>query len=204
MHWYKITAIVIFSSLILFTVSCLDNVDMLPEEVENMVGTYLGEWTIYGLDGDGNTIPFTTWTDSAVAGNPTAEDGRAYVSVIDYMTFQPPIPPQTVEWIEGYTVNDYGNAEDRFMEMNDRVTILYQVGESTWAYSTAADTNELVTFGFTHIVSGQHDFIKVERFTEGVETHYVSRTTTVEWRDEGGQIQTTQWMSMQGFHRRSG
>ena len=36
----------------------------------------------------------------------------------------------------------------------------------------------------------------------GVETHRVSRVTTVSWKDKDGAERTTQFVSLQGYHKR--
>jgi hypothetical protein len=61
---------------------------------------------------------------------------------------------------------------------------------------------ELSRLGLSNAISGQHVLIKVITFDQGVETHNISRLTTVRWKDATGKERTTQFVSMQGQHRR--
>ena len=44
--------------------------------------------------------------------------------------------------------------------------------------------------------------VKVVTKEQGVETHRISRVTTVSWKDKEGKEQTLQFVSLQGYHKR--
>ncbi|HEV2876540.1 MAG TPA: hypothetical protein VGW09_04625, partial [Nitrososphaeraceae archaeon] len=40
------------------------NSTQIPKEVKDVVGTYTGSWTIYGLDANGQVIKQMAWTET--------------------------------------------------------------------------------------------------------------------------------------------
>jgi hypothetical protein len=44
--------------------------------------------------------------------------------------------------------------------------------------------------------------VKVVTKEQGVETHRISRLTTVSWKDREGKDRWLQFVSLQGFHKR--
>ena len=56
--------------------------------------------------------------------------------------------------------------------------------------------------GFPKGAAGRHVVVKVITNEAGVETHRISRVTTVSWRDHEGKERWSQFVSLQGFHKR--
>jgi hypothetical protein len=118
------------------------------------------------------------------------------------MTFEGRPVPMKVEGKEGYFVNKDGTLGDYFIEAFGQVTRMHRLGENVWVYSVPASPRELGPLGFANVSSAQHVVVKVVTVEDGVETHRISRVTTVNWKDQGGKDRWIQYVSLQGFHRR--
>lgn len=174
-----------------------------PAEVKAIAGTYAGAWTIYGVDEAGQPLKRAAWTDVIKAENPVVKGDRAFVNVTDEMTFEGGrIPPRKTQGMEGYFINKDGSLGDYFFEGAGQTYRFQRLAKDTWAYVVAADPRELAQLGFSNVVSGQHALIKVITSEQGVETHRISRVTTVNWKDAEGKDRWTQFVSLQGFHKR--
>ena len=173
------------------------------KEVAAIAGTYAGSWTMFGMGADGQVVKRAGWTDVIRAENPVVKDDRAYVQITDEMTFEGGrIPPRKTVGTEGYLLNKDGTLGDYFFETNGQTYRMQKLSPDTWAYSIAADPRELAQLGFPNATSGRHALVKVITFEQGVETHRVSRVTTVSWKDAEGKERWTQFVSLQGFHKR--
>ena len=174
-----------------------------PKEVRALEGTYTGAWTMYGIDGKGDIVKRMAWTDTMKAANAEIQGDRAFVRTTDEMTFAgDQIPPMKVAGKEGYFVNEQGGLGDYFIETNGQTYRMVKVGENVWSYSTAADARELSRLGFPESASGKHVLVKVVTTEQGLETHQISRLTTVSWKDKEGKDRTLQFITLQGFHKR--
>jgi hypothetical protein len=174
-----------------------------PAEVKAIAGTYTGAWTIFGVDEAGQTVKRAAWTDVIKGENPVVRNERAFVTITDEMTFEGGrIPPRKTQGAEGYFINRDGSLGDYFFETAGQVYRFQKLSKDTWAYVVPADPRELAQLGFSNVVSGQHALIKVITSEQGVETHRISRITTVNWKDAEGKERWTQFVSMQGFHKR--
>ncbi|MFC2163821.1 hypothetical protein ACFLT2_02345 [Acidobacteriota bacterium] len=174
-----------------------------PKEVRAMEGTYTGSWLMYGIDKKGEIIKSTAWTDTMEVGGSEIEGDRAFVSTIDEMTFEgDQIPPFKVQGKEGYYLRKDGGLGAYFIETAGQMYRMVKVGENVWSYTTPAATQELSWLGFPENASGQHVLVKVVTNEQGVETHRISRLTTVNWKDNEGKEQVLQFVSLQGYHRR--
>ncbi len=174
-----------------------------PKEVQAIVGTYTGSWTSYGLNEQGQVVRQAAWTDSIKAENPTVAADRAYVTTTDELVFEGGrIPPTRVPGTEGYLLNRDGSLGDYFLEVFGQTYRMQKLGKDTWAYVTEGHPREFAQLGAERVLSAQHVLIKVVTFEQGVETHNVSRMTTVKWKDAGGKERTTQFVSLQGQHKR--
>jgi hypothetical protein len=174
-----------------------------PKEVRALVGTYTGSWTMYGINAKGAVVPQYTWTDTIKAGSPQVKGDRAYVTTTGKMTFEGgKIPPVKIEGKEGYFLKKEGGLGDYYIEMFGQVNRIAKLADNVWSYATKATEQELVRLGFPKGVSGQHVLVKVVVKEEGVETHRISRLTTVRWKDKEGKERTLQFVSLQGYHKR--
>jgi hypothetical protein len=175
----------------------------IPQEVHDVVGTYTGSWTSYALDAAGQVIKQAAWTDVMKAEDPVAEHGEAYVTTTDEMTFEGgQIPPMEVSGREGYTLNADGSLGQYFIETYGQTFEMQNLSENVLAYTLSATPQELESLGAVKVVSAQHVLVKVIAFEHGVEAHNISRLTTAEWQDSDDKTHTTQFISLQGQHRR--
>jgi hypothetical protein len=198
-----------FFALTLLTVCCSgllfaqNKPTQVPKEVSDVVGTYTGSWTSYGLDANGQVVKQAAWTDTQKAENPIVEKNRAFVTTTDEMTFEGGrIPPMKVLGREGYTFNSDGSLGEYFIETYGQTYKMQKLSDNVLAYTVQATPQELARLGGANAISGQHVLVKVLTFEQGVETHNISRLTTVRWKDASGKERTTQFVSLQGQHRR--
>ncbi len=174
-----------------------------PKEVHALVGTYTGSWTMFGIDEKGEVVKRMAWTDTIKAEKPEVKGDRAYVSTTDEMTFEGgKIPPFKVQGTEGYFLKKDGGLGDYFIETFGQVNRLAKLQDNVWSYATPATEQELVRLGFPKAATGQHVVVKVVGKEQGVETHRVSRLSTVTWTDKGGKERVSQFVSLQGYHKR--
>lgn len=203
-----LTARVFYFMLTIFllgaaTATAQDQAKPIPKEVSAIAGTYAGSWTVFGLDEKGQTVKRAAWTDVLKAENPVNQKDRAFVTITDEMTFEGGrIPPRKTQGAEGYLLNKDGSLGDYYFETAGQVYRFQKLSPDTWAYVIPADARELAQLGFTNVVSGQHTLVKVITSEQGVETHRISRVTTVNWKDAEGKERWTQFVSLQGFHKR--
>jgi len=198
-----------FFALIIMTVCCYvslfaqNNATQIPKEAKDLVGTYTGSWTVYGLDANGQVIKQAAWTDTLKADNPVVEKSRVFVTTNDEMIFEGGrIPPMKVAGKEGYLLNSNGSLGEYFIETYGQTYKMQKLGENVSAYSVPAAPQELARLGAANVLSAQHTLIKVVTFEQGVETHNISRLTTVRWKDANSNERTTQFISLQGRHQR--
>jgi len=173
-----------------------------PKEVSAIAGTFTGSWAMFGIDGQGQVVKKGAWTDTVKAENPVSKEDRSYVTTTDEMIFEGRPTPMKVEGKEGYLVNKDGSLGDYFIETYGQVIRMQRIGGNIWVYSAPANPRELAALGFTSVSSAQHVLVKVVTVEDGVETHRISRVTTVNWKDEEGKDRWIQYISLQGFHKR--
>jgi hypothetical protein len=195
--------------LVLLTVCCYvrlfaqKNATQIPKEVKDVIGTYTGSWTTYGLDATGQVVKQVAWTDTMKAENPVLEKSRAFVTTTDEMIFEGGrIPPMKVSGKEGYLLNSDGSLGEYFIETFGQNYKMQKLGENVFVYSVAAAPQELTRLGAGNVLSAQHTLVKVVTFEQDVETHNISRLTTARWKDASGKERTTQFISLQGRHQR--
>ena len=174
-----------------------------PQEVRAMEGTWAGVWATYGIDGKGEVVKRASWTDTLKAGGAEVKDGRAYVTWVSEQTFDGAKgPARKTEGKEGFFLKKDGTVGDNFLEMFGQTTRVTKLGDTTWSYATTAAPQELTALGFPKGATGQHVVVKVVTKEKGVETHRITRVSTVTWTDKDGQERTLQYVSLQGHHKR--
>ena len=97
------------------------------------------------------------------------------------------IPPAKVPGKEGYFLNKDGGLGDYFIEASGQTNRMLKIGANVWTYTTPAMAQELVRLGFPKDASAQHVVVKVITNEQGVETHRISRLTTVQWKAKEGE-----------------
>ena len=174
-----------------------------PEEVRALQGVYTGSWTMHGIDDRDQIAKRMAWTDVMKVDSPRIEGDRAFVSTMDEMTFEGGrIPPVKVQGQEGYFLKPDGGLGDYFIETFGQVTRMTRLADNVWVYAAQAPPQELAQLGFPSGASGQHVLVKVITREQDIETHRISRLTTVVWVDKKGEPRTLQFVSLQGFHKR--
>jgi hypothetical protein len=175
----------------------------IPKEVVALVGTYSGAWKLFGIDAQGQVVVRNTWTDTMKADRPVRDAERAWVSTEDVMTFEgQPGAPFKLSGKEGYHLNRDGTLGEYFIETFGQTYRMQKLAEGIWTYAVDASPQELAQLGFPQGAAGRHVAVKVVTKEAGVETHRVSRVTTVSWRDGDGKERWLQFVSLQGFHKR--
>lgn len=176
---------------------------VVPQAVRDLEGNYVGSWTAFGIDAEGQVVQYFSWTDTIKAENSQMDGEQAYVLTTGEMVFEgSDIPPMKITGREGYFLMPDGSLGDYFVETNGQISTSIQLSENVWTSVTPASSEELAAFGFPNVSSGQHVAIKVVTSEEGIETHRITRVTTVNWTDQAGQDRWLQFVSLQGFHQR--
>lgn len=173
-----------------------------PKEVRDIVGTYTGSWTLYGMDDKGNVVKRMAWTDTVKAADPQVNGDRAFVTMTDDMTFEGGKGKFKVQGKEGYLLNKDGSLGEYFIETFGQIKRMVKVGDNVLSYAAPVDAQEIVRLGLPVGAIGRHVLVKVVTNEEGVETHRISRLTTVTWKDKENKEHGTQFVSLQGFHKR--
>jgi hypothetical protein len=176
---------------------------VVPQAVRDLEGNYVGSWTVFGIDEEGQVVKLVSWTDTIQAENPQIDGEQAYVLTTGEMVFDSSnIPPMKIAGKEGYFLLPDGSLGDYFVETNGQISKSNQLSENVWISVTPASSQDLASYRLPNVSSGQHIFNKVVTSEEGVEIHRITRVTTVNWTDQAGQERSTQFVSLEGFHQR--
>jgi hypothetical protein len=176
---------------------------VVPQAVRDLEGNYVGSWTVFGIDEEGQVVKLVSWTDTIQAENPQIDGEQAYVLTTGEMVFDNSnIPPMKIAGKEGYFLLGDGSLGDYFVETNGQISKSNQLSENVWISVTPASAQDLASYRLPNVTSGQHIMNKVVTSEEGVEVHRITRVTTVNWTDQAGQERSTQFVSLQGFHQR--
>jgi len=173
-----------------------------PPKVAELVGTYRGEWNLFGVDAHGKVIPRATWTDVMVSSTPAVADGRAFVHTVDDMAFAGLGGKRQYQGSEGFFLDAKGALGDAFLENGGRVTRLVRLADNVWSYAVDVERSELQSLGLPADATGCHVMIKVTSTEDGHVMHRLTRITTVRWKDAELNDHALQFTSLQGFHRR--
>jgi hypothetical protein len=176
---------------------------VVPKAVRDLEGTYVGSWTLFGIDEESKVVKLASWTDTIKAENPQMDDEQAYVLTTSEMVFDgSDAPPVRLTGKEGYFLMPDGSLGDYFIDTFGQISRSTQLGENVWISVTPASAEDLASYRLPDDSSGQHVLVKVVTSEEGIETHRISRVTTVNWTDQAGQGRSIQFVSLQGFHKR--
>lgn len=168
-----------------------------------IVGTYRGEWKMFGRDAAGLIVEKSAWSDELIAANLTDLKDRAYVEVEDTMTFADGTK-RVSKFHEGFFANADGSAGDRFYEIAGDIVIFKKLDPNNWSFLTAPSSGELSWMGFAlgEVLGATNVTIKSTTYEGAIDTDNVSRITTVQLKDASGAIRVLQFTSMQGYHNR--
>ena len=86
--------------------------------------------------------------------------------------------------------------------MFGQTTRVQKLSNNAWSYATPAAPQELAALGFPKGATGEHVVVKMVTNEKGVETHHITRVTTVTWTDKDGKDRVTPFVSMKGYHKR--
>lgn len=174
-----------------------------PQAVRDLEGTYVGSWTLFGIDEEGKVVKLASWTDTIKAENAQMDGEQAYVLTTNEMVFDgSDAPPVQFTGKEGYFLMPDGSLGDYFVETFGQISKSTQLGENVWISVTPASAEDLASYRLPNDSSGQHVLVKVVTSEEGSEIHRITRVTTVTWTDQAGQDRSIQFASIQGFHQR--
>jgi hypothetical protein len=173
-----------------------------PKEVRDLVGNYTGSWTMYGIDDKGAVVKKSAWTDTMKAVNPRIKGDRAFITSTDEMSFEGGTGKFKIDFTEGYFLNSDGSLGDYFVESFGQLRRLVKLSKQSAAYATPAAAQELTQLGFPKGAKGEHVLVKATTSEGGLETHRITRVTTVTWTDKDGKDRTLQYVSLQGYHKR--
>jgi hypothetical protein len=179
--------------------------DPVPKELRDLAGTYTGEWTLFGIDDKGEVVKKAAWTDTVKVENPQVKDDRAFVTTTDEMTIEGrPGQPYKITGTEGYFLKKDGTLGDYFVEVGGPLRRMPKLSDNVWSYAVTAHAQELGQLGFPKDATAQHVLVKVVTKEGGIETHRISRVTTVGWKDKDGKERWLQFVSLKGFHKKQG
>ena len=174
----------------------------LEKALAQLEGKFVGEWTSYKKNVSGEIEIAMTWRDTITTGPLVKEKTLAYVEVESTSTFDNPIiPPYTMKFKEGFYI-DGGQVGKRFFNIMGAEILFTQLNEKTYAYTQDIQAGEFQQMRFFTAVEGTHTVIKVVNEIDGIETHSISRISTIISKDEEGKLYETQFISLKGVHRR--
>jgi hypothetical protein len=166
-------------------------------------GTYVGSWTLFGIDPESNVVKLAAWTDTIKAENAQIDEAQAFVLTTSEMVFEGSNgPPLTFTGKEGYFLLPDGSLGDYFIETFGQVSKSTQLEENVWISVTPVSAEDLASYHLPQDSSGEHVVVKVVTREEGIEIHRITRVTTVTWTGQAGQERSTQFVSLEGFHKR--
>jgi hypothetical protein len=180
-----------------------DQTKGVPAEVRALEGTYSGAWTMYGINERGDVVKRFAWTDTLKTTGAAVSGDRAYVTWVNEQVFEGAKgPPRKTEGKEGYFLTKDGGLGDYFVETFGQTTRMTRPAKNIWTSASAAAPQELAALGFPDEATGQHVMVKVVTAEKGVETHRISRVSTVTWTDKDGKERVLQFISFLGYHKR--
>jgi hypothetical protein len=171
----------------------------LKSALKKIEGTYVGEWTAYKPDAQGLTVPTVTWKDTVVSRQVVQTKTEAAVVLDEAMRFDNPrIPAMRFSLKEGYLLDDKGAPTTYFIEVQGKRMLVQSLGSDTFVYNTQPEAQELARMGFTNVRNSLHTMVKVVTTVGGLETHKITRLTTVVLADG----KHYQFVSLAGTHQK--
>jgi len=176
--------------------------DDIPSDLQKLVGTFQGKWTMFGINDKGDVVQRMAWTDTITCANPLTSDDKVFVTTVSEMAIEGSTTKRKWEGKEGYILNKDKSLGSYFIESRGQVQKMVKLNDTTWTYVSPAASQELGALGFPANAKGEHVLVKVVTRENNVETHRISRVTTVSWKNKEGTEQWLQFVSLQGYHRK--
>ena len=175
--------------------------DDIPADLQKLIGTFHGKWTMFGINDKGDVVKRMAWTDTITCANPQTSDDKVFVTTISEMAIEGSTTKRKWEGKEGYFLNKDKSLGSYFIESRGQVQKMVKLNDTTWTYVSPAASQELASLGFPAGATGEHVLVKVVTKENSVETHRISRVTTVSWKKDG-QEHWLQFVSLQGYHKK--
>ncbi len=181
------------------------------EKTKQLLGSYVGEWSLFGVDGNGQPVLVHKWTDNLEV--ITVEDLGERVAVtavdrLDFGNFQ-----GMVTFREGYLKLPDGGCGQRFMEVGGQMIMQTEVSPGVMVYPVSLADAELKSMGLDASKQQCLQHLGV-RVVDG-DTEFVTRLTFIVGGDREPQSESgsasasasapekiTVVPTLQGYHRR--
>ncbi len=170
---------------------------------ERIVGTFWGEWQMFGLDESDAPVALYAWTDQVIGSNPRLEDDRALADIVDSMDGGS--WTQEVAFLEGVYVDEDGGMGAYFIERDGTPTIVNEVEENHWEYLanlTESDLQTMDNVNSGNLIDGWKTSTKLVTWVDGWERHDVSVLTHVEYENDEGEPVVADFTSLSGYHQK--
>ena len=138
------TVILIFSTLL-----CVANASAqtIENEINKLSGKFAGEWAMYKLDENHETVKAMVWKDTLRTSKPIINDTLAYVNVNSVMVFDnPSIPSYKMNFIEGFKIKNR-TIKSRFFEVRGTESVEIKISDNTYIVSQDITPFELKQLG---------------------------------------------------------
>src|SRR5262249_15075468 len=120
---------------------------VVPKAVRDLEGTYVGSWTLLGIDEESKVVKLASWTDTIKAENPQMHDEQAYVLTTSEMVFDgSDAPPVKFTGKEGYLLMPDGSLGNYFIETFGQISKSTQLCENVWISVTPASAEDLASY----------------------------------------------------------
>jgi hypothetical protein len=187
------------------------------DAINSLAGSYTGHWDMYDLGNNGQVKLSRSWDDQINLTNPQigidpfVNQQRAFGVVTNTITYTIPsgIPTITMQFTEGFKIQEDRTTGQHYFTFADRTgkvteTLENQIGPNLWQYESSVDLANYSTLGINNenIIYAKNLSVKSITVEGNIELQNVAQTTTLVWKDASGIIQSKQFVSMNGVHKR--
>lgn len=188
-------------SICLLSLSSFIYCQSVNDEINQLTGSYSGEWTSYKLNEELLPIKALGWKDTLVSSQPIINDTLAYVEIDSKMIFDDPhIPNYKLELKEGFKIEE-GAILSYFISVMGEELTKTKINDSTYIISQNITPYELIQLGVDPEATGTNTTVKLIVYEGDVEIHKVSRLSTI-IISEGDNKRTIQFTSLEGYHKK--
>lgn len=168
-----------------------------------LAGAYTGKWEHFGFDAEKEKIVLkSSRTEDVAARQPVRTVDRLAITGACVHTVAG--NPFKVVFLEGYFVDEQGHLGDRFFEIDNQLTRMPGQGEGAFTFVSEFNPHDSYSLGLLpeDVVAGKHVTVRVVSMDGKAELEHISRVTTVSFRKAKGVVETVQFVSLKGSHRR--